>query len=104
MKIIHNETKGKVALIGCGGLRSEEDLNRAVDTGFAEFIAVGGASMTNKNLGILLKENKGNQLGLEIDPDHPEKYAMPDNLWKLSIQGIDYYPPVKGKGNKRLDV
>ena len=104
LKIIHKETKGKVALIGCGGLRSEEDLNRAVDTGFAEFIAVGGASMINKNLGILLKENKGNQLGLEIDPDHPEKYAMPDNLWKLSIQGIDYYPPVKGKTTKRLDV
>ena len=104
LKIIHYETKGKVALIGCGGLRSEEDLNRTVDTGSAEFIAVGGASMINKNLGILLKENKGNQLGLEIDPDHPEKYAMPDNLWKLSIQGIDYYPPVKGKATKRLDV
>ena len=104
LKIIHNETKGKVALIGCGGLRSENDLNKAVDTGFSEFIAVGGASMINKDFGILLKENKGYQLGLEIDPDHPEKYAMPENLWKLSIQGINYYPPVKGKENNRLDI
>ena len=55
--------------------------------------------MINKDFGILLKENKGDQLGLEIDPDHPEKYAMPENLWKLSIQGINYYPPVKGKEN-----
>ena len=104
LKIIHNETKGKVALIGCGGLRSENDLNKALDTGFCEFIAVGGASMINKNLGILLKENKGNLLELEIDPEHREKYDMPGNLWNLSIQGIDYYPPVKGKNTKRLDV
>ena len=104
LKIIHNETKGKLALIGCGGLRSENDLNKALDTGFCEFIAVGGASMINKNLGILLKENKGNLLELEIDPEHREKYDMPDNLWNLSIQGIDYYPPVKGKNTKRLDV
>jgi len=104
LKIIHNETKGKVALIGCGGIRSENDFNKALDTGFCEFIAVGGASMINKNLGILLKENKGNLLELEIDPEHREKYDMPDNLWNLSIQGIDYYPPVKGKNTKRLDV
>ena len=51
--IIHNETKGKMALIGVGGLRSEADLNRALDTGFSEFIAVGGASMVNRDLGIL---------------------------------------------------
>ena len=104
LKIIHNETKGKVALIGCGGLRSENDLNKALDTGFSEFIAVGGASMINKDLGKLLKENKGNLLELEIDPEHREKYDMPDNLWNLSIQGIDYYPPVKGKNTKRLDI
>ena len=104
LKLIHNETKGKVALIGCGGLLSENDLNRAVDTGFAEFIAVGGASMINRELGILLKENKGDQLELEIDPEHPERYAMPENLWKLSIQGINYYPPVKGKEKNRLDI
>ena len=104
LKVIHNETKGKVALIGCGGLISENDLNKALDTEFSEFIAVGGASMINKNLGILLKENKGNLIELEIDPEHREKYDMPDNLWNSSIQGFDYYPPVKGKNTKRLDV
>ena len=34
LKVIHNETKGKVALIGIGGLRNENDLNKALDTGF----------------------------------------------------------------------
>ena len=104
LKIIHNETKGKMALIGVGGLRSEADFNKALDTGFSEFIAVGGASMVNRDLGILLKENKGDQLGLEIDPEHPERYHMSDTLWKLSIQGIGIFPPIKGKQFKRHDV
>ena len=96
--------KEKMALIGVGGLRSEADLNRALDTGFSEFIAVGGASMVNRDLGILLKENKGDQLGLEIDPDYPERYAMSETLWKMSIQGIGIFPPIKGKETKRYDV
>ena len=29
LKVIHNETKGKVALIGIGGLRNENDLNKS---------------------------------------------------------------------------
>jgi len=103
LKLIHEITKGKVALMGVGGLKSEEDLNRAYDTGFCEFIAVGGASMVNRDFGILLKEGKGSQLGLEIDPEHPEKYVMPDNLWKMSCQGISYFPPVKGKNCNRID-
>jgi len=31
--------------------------------------------MINRDLGILLKENKGDKLELELDPEHPEKYA-----------------------------
>jgi 2,4-dienoyl-CoA reductase-like NADH-dependent reductase (Old Yellow Enzyme family) len=31
LKVIHNETKGKVALIGVGNLRNEKDLNKALD-------------------------------------------------------------------------
>ena len=38
LKLIHNETKGKVALIGVGGLLTEKDLNSAIDSGFTEFI------------------------------------------------------------------
>ena len=103
LKVIHNETKGKVALIGIGGLRNEKDLNKALDTGFSEFIGVGCASMTNKNLGILLKENRGNEISEEIDPEKPEIYCMPEPLWKMSLQGINYFPPIKGKHVERLD-
>ena len=97
LKVIHNETKGKVALIGVGGIKSEKDFKSAIDSEFTEFIAVGVASMLNKDLGNLLKEGKGNKLNLEFDPDHPEIYSIPSNLWKMCLSGIDWLPPVKGK-------
>ena len=70
-----------------------------METGFCEFIAAGVASMMNRDLGILLKENKGDKLELELDPEHPEKYAMATPLWNLCLSdhGLDFLPPVKGK-------
>ena len=104
LKVIHELTKGKMPLIGCGSLRSESDLNKALDTGFVEFIGIGGASMMNRDFGLLLKENKGDQLDLELDPDHPEKYAMPEPLWKICMSGGSWLPPVKGKNHEEHDV
>ena len=104
LKTIHEITKGKVALIGVGGLLSEKDLNTAFETGFSEFIGVGCASMINKDFGILLKENKGNQLSLELDPEHPEKYSIPPVLWKMCCEAQDWLPPVKGKPHQQIDL
>ena len=100
LKLIHNITKGKVALIGVGGLLSEKDLNSAIDTGFTEFIGVGKASMLNKDLGFLLKHGNGDKLNLELDPECPEKYNIPSNLWKMCLIGEEWLPPIKGKNNK----
>ena len=43
--------------------------------------------MMNRKLGIILKEGKGNELEVEIDPKHLERYAM--------LQGISWFPPIK---------
>ena len=86
LKLIHDELKGKVALIGVGGLFSYDDLKKALDSGYADFIGVGRASMLNKDLGILLKEGKIDKINLDIDPEHPENYQMPKMLWDMSIQ------------------
>jgi len=104
LKIIHNETKDKIPLIGCGGLKSQDDLKRAVDSGFAEFIGVGAASMMNRDFGILLKEKKGDKLELELDLEHPERYAMPTNLWNMCLLNMSWMPPVKGKIHEEHDV
>ena len=100
LKVIHDLTKGKMPLIGCGGLKSEKDLQKAVDSGLSEFIGVGGASMMNRDFGALLKANKGHLLEVELDPDHPERYKIPTTLWKMCLMGMGWLPSVKGKPHK----
>jgi len=105
LKVIHEITKGKVALIGVGGLTTQKNFTDAINSGFTEFIAAGIASMMNRNLGILLKENKGDKLDLELDPEKPEKYKMATSLWNfcLSNDTLDFLPPVKGKPKKKRE-
>ena len=99
LKVIHEITKGKVALIGVGGLRTQKNFTDAMDSGFTEFIAAGVASMMNRDLGILLKENKGDKLDIELDPEHPEKYSMAIPMWNICLANttLDILPPIKGK-------
>ena len=97
LKLIHDITKDKVALIGVGGLKSEKNIYDALKTGFSEFIAVGVASMLNPDFAILLKEGKGDKINLGFDPQHPELYKIPKHLWEMCLEGQDWLPPIKGK-------
>ena len=101
LKVIHEITKDKVALVGVGGLRSEKQIMSAINSGFSEFVGVGNGSMMNKDLGTLLKEGKGDKLEVELDTEHPEKYAFPNSLWQMCLQDIDWLPPLKGKPRKK---
>ena len=102
LKLIHNEAKGKIAIIGVGGLLSEDDINSAINSGFSEFVAVGRASMLNKNLGTLLAQGKGDKLDLELDPKQKEKYLIPDALWNMCLKGQDWLPRVKDKSKNNI--
>ena len=104
LKVIHEVTKGKMPIIGVGGLKSEKDFKEAVESQFWEFIALGAASMMSKDLGILLKEKKADKLILELDTEHPEVYTIPKSLWQMCLQGLNWMPPLKGKEHKALDV
>ena len=97
LKIIHEETKGKTALIGLGGLYSDKDFNKALNSGYSDFIGTGRASMLNKDLAILLKEGKGDKLNLTLESDHPEKYLIPKLLWEMCLKGGEWTPPVQKK-------
>ena len=106
IKVIHEITKGKVALIGVGGLRTQSDFTKAINSGFSEFIVARVSNMINKDLGTLLKENKGDKLEIELDPEHPEKYEMGEGMWNfcISYQSPDFFPPVKGKTKKPVKM
>ena len=98
LKIIHEETKGKTALIGLGGLYSDKDFNKALNSGYSDLIGTGRASMLNRDLGILLKEGKSDKFNLVLEPEHPEKYLFPKPLWGLCLKGqSDWLPPVQKK-------
>ena len=97
LKLIHKETKGKVALIGVGGLFSHKDFNKALKSEFSDFIATARASMMNKDLGTLLKEERDDEINLLLDPVHPEKYSLPNLLWASCVKGGDSLPPLKRK-------
>ena len=97
LKLVHKITKGKMALIGIGGLYSSKDFNKAIKSDFSDFIATARASMLNKNLGVLLKEDRGNEINLMLDPVHPEKYCLPNQLWSYCIKGGEWLPPLKRK-------
>ena len=97
LKIIHEETKGKTALIGLGGLYSDKDFNKALNSGYSDFIGTGRASMLNRDLAILLKEGKGDKLNLTLESDHPEKYLIPKPLWRMCLKGGEWLPPVQKK-------
>ena len=83
-------------------MTTQKNFTDAINSGFTEFIAAGIASMMNRDLGILLKENKGDKLNVELDPEKPEKYKMATSLWNFCISdnALDFLPPVKGKPKK----
>ena len=95
LKVIHDEMKGKMALVGVGGLLTDEDFNKALNSGYAEFIGAGKVLMLNNDLGTLLKEGKGDKLQLEFNGTHPENYAIPKFLWNMCLKNNGWLPPVK---------
>ena len=86
-----------MALIGVGGLLTDKDFNKALNTGYVEFVGAGTAFMLNKNLGILLKEGKGDKIEVEFDGDHPENYAIPKILWDMVLKNGGFLAPIKKK-------
>ena len=76
---------------------SDKDFNKALNSGYSDFIATGRASMLNKDLAVLLKEGKGDKINLALEPDHPEKYSIPKKLWNFCVNGGDWLPPIKSQ-------
>lgn len=104
LKILREAMAPDIALIGVGGLVTGGDLRTALGTGFVDFVAVGQSIMMNPNLGELIASSKEDQIIREIDLQKEDHYAMPDPLWDMCMQAMNWLPPVKGKPNKRFDV
>lgn len=104
LKTLREAMAPDIALIGVGGLVTGDDLRTALGTGFVDFVAVGQSIMMNPNLGELIASGKEDQIIREIDLQKEDHYAMPEPLWAMCQQAMNWMPPVKGKPAKRLDV
>ncbi|STZ07569.1 NADH oxidase [Moraxella caprae] len=101
---LHARIGGKLPLIGVGCLLSADDVVRAYDTGWAQFVAVGKAVMINPNFATLLKTGDTDKIATHIDPERNDIYKIPNQLWAYQQKGLAYLPPLKGKEWQPLDI
>lgn len=104
MEQIHARIGGKLPLIGVGCLLSAHDVNRAYETGWAEFIAVGKAVMINPNFATLMKHGDFTKIATTIDPERNDIYKLPNALWQQQLKGLAYLPPLKDKAWQPVDI
>lgn len=96
MQLVHERINGKLPLIGVGNLFTAEQISAALNTGWAEFIALGKTVMINPTIATLIKEGKEAEIICELDPNRADQYGIPDILWGLCQQGGAWLPPLKG--------
>lgn len=94
MQLIHQRIGGKLPLIGVGSLFSADDVLKAYQTGWAEFIAVGKAVMMNPNFATLIKNGQSEQIETRLDLTRTDHYAIPDLLWQFCQAKQPWLPPV----------
>ena len=100
---LHERIGGKLPLIGVGNIYTSEQAEKAMATGWAEFIALGKTLMLNPNWAELAAN--GGEFATEIDPDRAEEYRLPARLLHLNLQGDQaWLPPVKGMERKIVDI
>ena len=100
---LHERIGGKLPLIGAGNIYTSEQAEKAMATGWAEFIALGKTLMLNPNWAELAAN--GGEFATEIDPDRAEEYRLPARLLHLNLQGDQaWLPPVKGMERKIVDI
>ena len=100
---LHERIGGKLPLIGVGNIYTSEQAEKAMATGWAEFIALGKTLMLNPNWAELAAN--GGEFATEIDPEYAEAYRLPARMLALSLQGtLAWLPPVKGMERQMLDI
>lgn len=105
IELIHQRIGGKLPLIGVGNLFTAEEVLKAYQTGWAEFIALGKTVMINPTFATRIREGKEDTIEREIDVDKQDFYQLPELLWTMTTQSDSpWLPPVKGREWKGMDI
>ena len=97
IKQIHDRVNGKLPLIGVGNIYTADQINKALNTGWSEFVALGKTAIINPNIGSLILENRENEIETELDLDRKDKYDLGEFLWNLANEENQLLPPLKKK-------
>ena len=94
---IHDRINGRLPLIGVGNLYTADQINKALNSGWAEFTALGKTAILNPDIGTLILENRENEIETELDLERKDKYNLGEFLWERAKEESPLLPPLKKK-------
>lgn len=92
---LHEHLADRLPLIGVGNLLTAADIQRAIDTGSAELIALGKAVLLNPSVATRLQQGDTDGLETELDPARKAFYRFPERLWALNQKQPPFLPKLK---------
>ncbi len=81
LELIREAVGGKCAVIGLGDLWTGEDFEKALGTGWVDFVATGRALMLNPRLPELIREGKDSEIQTSLNPVSAKTCECPEVLW-----------------------
>ena len=100
VRALHEHTAGYVPLIAVGGLSTGARLSLGVESGYCEIAAVGRSVLLNPGLGRMLEEGRDHGLAHYFDPARPDRYRLPEFLYRACCRGGPWLPPVLGASGR----
>ncbi|MFR0771599.1 MAG: NADH:flavin oxidoreductase [Limosilactobacillus pontis] len=92
MEAVHNRINGRIPFIGVGDLFAEEKGLKAFNTGWADFLAVGGAVELNPHLIQMIKDGKEDEIQSEFDWEKMDSYRFTPAMLYGTLAGNAMFP------------
>lgn len=97
MEAVHKRINGRLPFIGVGDLFAEEKGLDAFNTGWADFLAVGGSVELNPHLVEMIKQGQEDQVQSEFDWEKMDSYRFTPTMLYGTLTGNAMFPKVKQK-------
>ena len=97
VELVHKHIEGRLPFIASGNLYDAEDMLKAYNTGWVEFLSIGKSVLLNPNLIELIKSEKEEQIERQFDWDKADYYRYTPAMLQGTEAGTDFFPPSKQK-------
>ena len=89
LQIFHQRIAGKLPLIGVGSLYTGDQILRAYQTGWSEFVALGRAVMLNPDLVQLIKTGHDEAIETTFNWQHVDRYRYTPAMLQAKREKLD---------------